>query len=170
MSLSLASPQPAPVAMPPARPTSYRYWEDYRADELRAVLDKIALVIDEKRRQVDLVAASKQAAASPLTTSAPAATPTTKNETLGEILSPSQANTFLNCSAKWWFKYGAGLPDPKGGSLVRGLAVHKTIERWFKLILDGVAVDIEDMRDPMTMPGMRFRRTPRSQPTTISTN
>ena len=140
MSLSVASPLPAPVAMPPARPTSYRYWEDYRADELRAVLEKIALVIDEKQRQFDPIAASKQAAA--------AAAPPTKNETLGEILSPSQANTFLNCSAKWWFKYGAGLPDPKGGSLVRGLAVHKTIERWFKLILQGATPDIEDMREP----------------------
>jgi CRISPR/Cas system-associated exonuclease Cas4 (RecB family) len=77
-----------------------------------------------------------------------AVSPATKNETLGEILSPSQANTFLNCSAKWWFRYGAGLPDPKGGSLVRGLAVHKTIERWFKLILDGHTPDIEEMREP----------------------
>src|ERR1039457_5270864 len=148
MSLSLASMQPAPVGMPPVRPTSYRYWEDYRADELRAVLDKIALVIDDKQRQFDLIAVSKLDAASTLTVSAPAAAPTTKNETLGEILSPSQANTFLNCSAKWWFKYGAGLPDPKGGSLVRGLAVHKTIERWFRLILEGAAPDIEDMREP----------------------
>ena len=63
----------------------------------------------------------------------PSPAPVIKNETLGEILSPSQANTFLNCSAKWWFRYGIGLPDPKSGSLVRGLAVHKTIERWFKL-------------------------------------
>jgi RecB family exonuclease len=148
MSLNLAAPRPAPVAMPPARPTSYRYWEDYRADELRAVLEKIALVIDDKQRQFDLVAASKQAAAAPLIESAPAPAPPTKNETLGEILSPSQANTFLNCSARWWFKYGAGLPDPKGGSLVRGLAVHKTIERWFKLTLEGAAPDIEDMREP----------------------
>jgi RecB family exonuclease len=148
MSFSLASPQPAPVAMPPARPTSYRYWEDYRADELRAVLEKIALVIDDKQRQFDRSAASKQAAASPLTASGPASAPPTRNETLGEILSPSQANTFLNCSARWWFKYGAGLPDPKGGSLVRGLAVHKTIERWFGLILEGTTPDIEDMREP----------------------
>ena len=145
---SFASPQPAPVAMPAARPTSYRYWEDYRADELRAVLDKIALVIDDKRRQLDLIAASNQGAPAVRGPSAPAPAPPTKNETLGEILSPSQANTFLNCSAKWWFKYGASLPDPKGGSLVRGLAVHKTIERWFKLILEGTTPDIEDMRDP----------------------
>lgn len=79
--------------------------------------------------------------------SAPAV-PATRNETLGEILSPSQANTFLNCSAKWWFKYGAGLPDPKSGSLVRGLAVHKTIERWFERVLEGVTPDIEDMHEP----------------------
>ena len=36
------------------------------------------------------------------------------------LQAPSQANQFLNCSARWWFKYGAGLPDPKCGSLVRG--------------------------------------------------
>jgi CRISPR/Cas system-associated exonuclease Cas4 (RecB family) len=77
-----------------------------------------------------------------------AVSPAAKNETLGEILSPSQANAFLNCSAKWWFRYGAGLPDPKGGSLVRGLAVHKTIEHWFKLILGGHTPDIEDMCEP----------------------
>jgi len=74
--------------------------------------------------------------------------PAIKNETLGEILSPSQANTFLNCSAKWWFKHGVGLPDPKSGSLVRGLAVHKTIERWFKLSLEGATPEIEDMCEP----------------------
>jgi PD-(D/E)XK nuclease superfamily protein len=78
----------------------------------------------------------------------PSPAPVIKNETLGEILSPSQANTFLNCSAKWWFRYGIGLPDPKSGSLVRGLAVHKTIERWFKLSLEGATPKIEDTREP----------------------
>ena len=46
----------------------------------------------------------------------------------GEVLSPSQASTFLSCSAKWWFRDGLGLPDPASGGAVRGKAVHKTIE------------------------------------------
>jgi hypothetical protein len=29
------------------------------------------------------------------------------------ILSASQASTFPWCSAKWWFRYGLGLPDPR---------------------------------------------------------
>ncbi len=61
------------------------------------------------------------------------------------MLSPSQANLFLNCSAKWWFKYGAGLPDPRGGNACRGTAVHKTVERWFRLQLAGVSATIDDM-------------------------
>ena len=147
MSRSLAVPPPAPVAMPPARLTSYRYWEGYRTEELHAVLDKIALVLDDKERQFDLFAPTPEVAPAASGRIAPAVV-STKNETLGEVLSPSQTNAFLNCSAKWWFKYGAGLPDPKGGSMVRGLAVHKTIERWFKLILGGTTPDIEDMREP----------------------
>jgi RecB family exonuclease len=124
-----------PLPLPPARLTSYRYWEGRRPEDLRAIRAKLDLVLDDLTRQLDLFAEPQEAAAA------------TKNETLGEILSPSQANTFLNCSAKWWFKYGAGLPDPKGGSLVRGLAVHKTIERWFRLILEGAAPEIDDMRE-----------------------
>ena len=30
----------------------------------------------------------------------------------GEILSPSQASTFLGCSAKYRYKYLLGIPDP----------------------------------------------------------
>ncbi len=71
-----------------------------------------------------------------------------KNLMLGTVLSPSQVNCFLACSAKWWFKYGAGLPDPKGGSLVRGLAVHKTAEFWFKQRGAGAALEIEDLAEP----------------------
>ena len=40
--------------------------------------------------------------------------------TPGEVLSPSQASTFLGCSAKWFFKYMVGLPDPAGCGAVRG--------------------------------------------------
>jgi putative RecB family exonuclease len=47
-------------------------------------------------------------------------------------LSPSQVRTFLACSAKWWFKYALGLPEPKTSSLALGLAVHKTLEVNFR--------------------------------------
>ncbi len=50
----------------------------------------------------------------------------------GRVLSPSQVRTFLTCSAKWWFKYGVGLPESKTSSLALGLAVHKTIEVNFR--------------------------------------
>ena len=46
----------------------------------------------------------------------------------GEILSPSQASTFLGCSAKYRYKYLLGIPDPAAGGAVRGRAVHKAIE------------------------------------------
>ena len=46
----------------------------------------------------------------------------------GEVLSPSQASTFLSCQARWYFRYMAGLPDPPAGGAVRGKAVHKLIE------------------------------------------
>jgi CRISPR/Cas system-associated exonuclease Cas4 (RecB family) len=37
----------------------------------------------------------------------------------GEVLSPSQASTFLGCSAKYRFKYVLGLPEPAGGGAAR---------------------------------------------------
>src|SRR5215471_2553814 len=59
----------------------------------------------------------------------------------GEILSPSQASTFLSCSAKWWFRYGLGLPDPASGAAVRGKAVHKTIEYALRAKIAGVVLE-----------------------------
>jgi len=44
------------------------------------------------------------------------------------VLSPTQARTFLGCSARWWFKYGLSLPEPKTSSLAFGLAVHRALE------------------------------------------
>jgi len=154
MGLILKASQPPVMPTPAPRLMSYRYWEDYAPKYLRAIRDTVARVIDHQERQRDLFEEAP-AAPSPLFSATPAtaAVPTlavsaARNETLGGVLSPSQANMFLNCSAKWWFKYGSGLPDPKGGSLVRGLAVHKTIERWFKLVLEGAKPEIEDMREP----------------------
>jgi RecB family exonuclease len=65
---------------------------------------------------------------------------------LGETLSPSQASTYLGCSAKWWFRYGLGLPDPASGAAVRGRAVHKAIEYYMRAKLAGVILDDADLQ------------------------
>jgi hypothetical protein len=61
----------------------------------------------------------------------------------GEILSPTQASTFLSCAARYRFKCVLGLPDPAGGA-ARGRAAHKAIEHYMRakiarLDLDGEA-------------------------------
>ena len=137
MGVILDLPQARPTIAPAARPTNARFWADYRLEQLRAIQDKIATVIEAKAQNLDMETETFTEAAPPA--------PTAKNETLGGILSPSQANLFLNCSAKWWFKYGLGLPDPRGGNACRGTAVHKTVERWFRLQLAGTAATVDDM-------------------------
>jgi hypothetical protein len=32
------------------------------------------------------------------------------------MLSPTQVRTFLDCSAKWWFRYGLRLPESSENS------------------------------------------------------
>jgi putative RecB family exonuclease len=59
----------------------------------------------------------------------------------GGILSPSQASTFLSCSAKWWFRYGLDLPDPASGGAVRGKAVHSLIEYAMRAKMAGVVLE-----------------------------
>jgi CRISPR/Cas system-associated exonuclease Cas4 (RecB family) len=65
----------------------------------------------------------------------------------GEVLSPSQASTFLACSAKWWFRYGLGLPDPPAGGLVRGKAVHAIIEYAMRAKMAGVVLETGALSD-----------------------
>ncbi len=52
------------------------------------------------------------------------------------VLSPTQARTFLGCSARWWFKYGLSLPEPKTSSLAFGLAMHRALEINFRQKLE----------------------------------
>jgi len=52
--------------------------------------------------------------------------------TLASVLSPSQVRTFLDCQARWWFKYGLMLPDQKNSSLALGLAIHRALEVNFR--------------------------------------
>ena len=54
------------------------------------------------------------------------------HEALGEVLSPSQASTYLACPAKWYFRYLVGLTEPTTGALALGKAFHGTLARNFR--------------------------------------
>jgi CRISPR/Cas system-associated exonuclease Cas4 (RecB family) len=56
----------------------------------------------------------------------------TVREELGELLSPSQLCTFLNCPAKWYFHYLVGLAEPATGALALGKAFHATLATNFR--------------------------------------
>jgi putative RecB family exonuclease len=56
-------------------------------------------------------------------------------------LSPSSVNTFLNCSARWHYGRVRRLPDPPSGSLVRGKAVDRLINYWFRFRMEGLTPD-----------------------------
>ena len=150
MGLILAEPRPLAMPMPPPRLTSYRYWEDWQPEYLHAIHATLTRVIDEKERQGDLFTLPRVAAptAPSLARTLSAAPAPEKNATLGGTLSPSQCNMFLGCSAKWWFRYGAGLPDPKGGALVRGAVVHKLAEFWFRQHLAGNTIELDALAEP----------------------
>jgi RecB family exonuclease len=51
------------------------------------------------------------------------------------VLSASQTNMYLGCPAKWGYKYISKLPEQRGGSLVRGTAVHRIAEAYYRLKL-----------------------------------
>jgi len=145
MALSLVPPSSSPADPVPPRYSQYRYWDEINSTALRVVNATVARVLADRDRQGDLFAPPVLEAATPAAVNAIAAT--TKNETLGGMLSPSQANLFLNCSAKWWFKHGLSLPDPKGGRQVRGLAAHKVVEHWYKLQLQGEVVEVDSLEE-----------------------
>jgi hypothetical protein len=46
---------------------------------------------------------------------------------LGEVLSPSQLRTWMDCQARWAFKYLRELPEPSNSNLALGRAVHHAI-------------------------------------------
>jgi hypothetical protein len=54
------------------------------------------------------------------------------NMEVAEILSPSQVNNYLNCSASWYFKYFRNLPDKTDAKRALGKAVHSALEGNFR--------------------------------------
>jgi hypothetical protein len=55
------------------------------------------------------------------------------NLEVAEVLSPSQTNTFLDCNARWYFKYFRGLPDVTDARRAMGRAVHHALAENFRL-------------------------------------
>jgi hypothetical protein len=70
---------------------------------------------------------------------------------VADVLSPSQTNGFLDCSARWGYKYITKLPDPPGGSFVRGKVVHRIAELYYRMKQAGVQPsDLESITiDPL---------------------
>jgi hypothetical protein len=63
---------------------------------------------------------------------------------LGEVLSPTQVRCFMDCQARWWFKYGLRYPDPPTGKMALGKAVHSAL-------LQNAAQKVETQEDlPVT--------------------
>jgi hypothetical protein len=52
-------------------------------------------------------------------------------EAPGDVLSPSSANLFRTCGAKWFYHHVRRLPDPKTGALLQGSCFHKALEANF---------------------------------------
>lgn len=78
----------------------------------------------------------------------PKATPTITTVTIpappiADILSPSQAKTFLQCTARWYFKYVEQLADIVTGNLAVGRAVHAAVAAYFRAKRDGRVPDLE---------------------------
>jgi hypothetical protein len=51
---------------------------------------------------------------------------------VADVLSPSQCKTFLQCTARWYFKYVEHLPDVCTGTLALGRAVHAAVATYFR--------------------------------------
>jgi hypothetical protein len=55
---------------------------------------------------------------------------------LARVLSPTQVSTFLECSAKWWYKHGLHLPEQKSSNLGIGIAFHDAVMENFRQKID----------------------------------
>ncbi|MBX7134032.1 MAG: PD-(D/E)XK nuclease family protein [Fimbriimonadaceae bacterium] len=64
----------------------------------------------------------------PVPAEAPASVTIPESSTaLGEILSPSQLRTWMDCQARWMFRYFYELPEPANSSLALGRSVHHAL-------------------------------------------
>ena len=138
---------------------SRRSLDPIPTDGLLAAKQRIDTVIDERTRQFSLFDDVPEVAPAIVTEPwpacgsqpdpdkllvFPAAAPVSQ---IADVLSPSQVRTFLDCPARWWYKYGLGLPDPKGSSLVRGIVVHRMAEIYLRTKFAGAAPEVDELAE-----------------------
>ncbi len=116
---------------------SYRSLEKVSSEELQRLRGLVDGVLDDRSRQCALFPASfgPQVVVPEVEPADFHAVPAQQPEA-ARVLSPSQVRTFVGCSARWWFKYGLSLPEPKTSSLALGCAVHQAIEANFREKVD----------------------------------
>jgi hypothetical protein len=124
---------------------SRRSLDPIPSDGLLAARQRIDGVLDERARQFSLFDGSPELELIPAPIPAPReAAPVSQ---IADVLSPSQVRTFMDCSARWWYKYGLGLPDPKGSSLVRGIVVHRMAEIYLRTKFAGAAPEVDELAE-----------------------
>jgi RecB family exonuclease len=99
-------------------------FEKLSSDDLLAIRLQLSAVLDNRARKFDVVAEIPVAPDPELTGAS--------NSHLATVLSPSQVRTFVDCQARWYFKYSVGLPDPKNSRLALGIAVHEALRANFE--------------------------------------
>ncbi len=115
---------------------SYRVFERMSSEQLSEIRGRVDGVLGDRSRQMALFCPSPDNQLLPLTSSsattawlAPLQSPEVDT---ARVLSPTQVRTFLGCSARWWFRYGLSLPEPKNSALALGSAVHRALETNFR--------------------------------------
>jgi putative RecB family exonuclease len=69
---------------------------------------------------------------------------------IADVLSPSQVNGYLNCSAAWKYRYVDKLPSAATGNQVRGRAVHALVGYWFRQRMAGATPDSGTLAEAYT--------------------
>lgn len=66
----------------------------------------------------------------------PGASQAEPEDDLARVLSPTQVATYIDCSAKWWYKHALHLPERKSTNLGIGIAFHDAVMENFRQKLE----------------------------------
>lgn len=133
---------------PPATPAADTTIEDLlkasiaRADRRKAKPEHWTITIPPSEQHlgggVEPVVAMAEAPVAAIPSIAGASS---SNTGIADVLSPSQVNGYLNCSAAWKYRYVDKLPSAATGNQARGRAVHALVGYWFRQRMAGATPD-----------------------------